>query len=423
MVLVRLAVTELSPMLIDGVSVCAHNAPGSVVIGGAEEAVRQQVAIFDLNKIEYKKLRVSHAYHTPMMTGMLKEYEQILGEVSFNDFDTKVFSTYTGALVSPDLFCTPQYWLDQIMNGVNFVNAIEDTSNYLSNPIFIELGPGNGLSSFIKAIFDQPVNTVNVLPRASGNNNALHSFYKAKALLYAKGLAFDLPEEHAGKRIALPTYVFAKKYFWKPNVSINYGNFQEIKASYHHNNEKYIGDRLRSAVEIQLSDKGKVSDEVLNKLNDLHVQYLRDIENLLAAEGEKVNNKIEVLYDDLSFQKGEDSTTTTKAFNKKRSTSNIFVAPNTAIEKGIAQHWGKVLGYEPVGVLDNYFELGGNSLLATRLMTQLSDEFNISLSFKELSECLTIKELAVLVESKIKIQELVEEVEFEDTNDENFIEL
>jgi acyl carrier protein len=109
-------------------------------------------------------------------------------------------------------------------------------------------------------------------------------------------------------------------------------------------------------------------------------------------------------------------------FNEKRNVSNVFVEPTTTTEKIIADHWGSILGYQPVGILDNYFEVGGNSLLATKLLTQLSDEFEISLVFRELSECVSIKELAVLIESKIKINELVESIEM-DNDDKNYIEL
>jgi nickel-dependent lactate racemase len=67
--------------------------------------------------------------------------------------------------------------------------------------------------------------------------------------------------------------------------------------------------------------------------------------------------------------------------------------------------------------------VGGNSLLATKLMTRLSDEFEMKLTFKELSECVTIKELASLVNSKKKMMELVSDMETDNNNEDNYLEI
>ncbi|WP_378186679.1 beta-ketoacyl synthase N-terminal-like domain-containing protein [Aquimarina sp. W85] len=420
MLLVQLTQSELNPLLLDTIAISVFNTHDNFVIGGTEEDIRQQSMLFDINNIKYRALKVSHAYHTQMMSDVLDDYEKILSEVEFKHFNTKVFSTCTGNLIEPQLFCSKQYWLDQIIHPVKFVDAVEHITDYFSNPTFIEVGPGNGLSSFIKTIFNQQVSTVNLLPKASIKNNSLHNFHEGKALLCAKGLVFDLPETHEGKRISLPGYAFSKNSFWKPKININYNDFREIKESYHHTNDKYLSDRLRSSIEIEINNKNEISDELLNNLSDLHKQYINDVKKLCRLKDENLYNVIEVLYDDTSLNKEENSLTNGIEFNNKRNVGNVFVEPITDIEKSIAEHWGSVLGYHPVGILDNYFEVGGNSLLATKLMTQLSDEFEIELSFRELSECLTIKELAGLVKSKKEILELVESIEIE--ND-DYIEL
>jgi phthiocerol/phenolphthiocerol synthesis type-I polyketide synthase E len=143
----------------------------------------------------------------------------------------------------------------------------------------------------------------------------------------------------------------------------------------------------------------------------------------LSSEDKKIHNRIEILYDDTLLTRAEDHEPDTKETSKKRNVSGVFVAPETAIEKIVAEYWGGVLGYQPVGVLDNYFEVGGNSLLATKLMASLSDEFNTKLSFRELSECLTIKELAALIDSRKRVMELVSQVGAADNNHDNYIEI
>ena len=423
MLLVRAAQHELMPLLLDTISICAVNAYDNIVIGGTVADIQQQTMLLSQHNIQFIKLKVSHAYHTPMMNNVLEAYKEILSEVDFKPFDARIFSTYTGGLVTSELFCSEQYWLNQVVNPVKFLDAVQQVAYYVSNPTFIEVGPGNGLSSFVRTIFKQQASTVNLLPKSLGANNSLNNFYQAKALLCAKGLVFELPETHPGRRISLPGYVFSKNYFWKPKIHVQYRDLEEIKESYHHTNERYASDRLRTSMDIQIAGKNKIPEGLLNRFNDLHAQYINDVKKLFSSEDQKIYNRIEVLYEDTLLTSEEDGYELhPKETNKKRNVNGVFVAPATDTEKIIAKYWGDVLGYHPVGILDNYFEVGGNSLLATKLMTRLSDEFDMKLSFRELSECLTIKELTSLVESKKKLMELVSDIEI-DNNDDNYLEI
>lgn len=423
MLLVRASESELGPLLLDSISVCALNAINNIVIGGAMDDVQEQGILLSVNNIEYIKLKVSHAYHTPMMANVLEAYEKILSEVEFKPFETRIFSTYIGGLVTPGLFCSKQYWLDQIIHPVKFLDAVLQVPHYVSNPTFIEVGPGNGLSSFVKAIFGQEASTVNLLPKPSRTNHSPNHFYQAKALLCAKGLVFNLPQKHEGERISLPGYAFSRNYFWKPKIHVRYKDFKEINKSYHHGNERYSCGRLRTSIELQITGKHEIPEDILNSMNDLHAEYIQNIKKLFSSADQKILDRIEVLYEDTLSDSKDEDLPDSGPDGKKRDVSNDFVAPVTDTEKSIAEYWGSVLGYYPVGILDNYFEVGGNSLLATKLMSRLSDEFDLQLSFGELSECLTIKELAALVESKKRIMELVVNIEAGDNNHDNYLEL
>lgn len=422
MLLVRATQEELSPLLQPNIHVCAVNAQDNIVIGGAEDDILQQGTLLSLNKISFIKLKVSHAYHTPMMADVLDTYEKVLAEVTFNPFTEKVFSTYTGTLIDSAAFCSRQYWLDQIMHPVKFMEAVLQVPGYIADPVFIEVGPGNGLSSFVRNIFGQQAHTVNLLPKASGKNDAIHQFYQAKALLCAKGIVFALPEIHEGRRVPLPGYAFSKHYFWKPQINVHYKAFNEIASSYHYNNERYGKDRVRTFIEFRV-DKQQLSEELLEQLNGLHAQYIRDVENLISKGDQKIYNRIEVLYEDTAADNKEVQLPAAGISETGRNNGSVLVQPITETEKSIAFHWGEVLGYQAVGTLDNYFEVGGNSLLATKLMARLSDEFNTKVSFRELSECLTIKELAALIDSRKRVMELVAHVEAGDSNHDNYIEI
>ena len=71
-----------------------------------------------------------------------------------------------------------------------------------------------------------------------------------------------------------------------------------------------------------------------------------------------------------------------------------FVAPRDAVELELAEVWGLILGTHPVGVRDNFFDLGGQSLLAARLFAEIQIMFGKSLPLATLFQAPTIEQLA-----------------------------
>ncbi|QLE41851.1 amino acid adenylation domain-containing protein [Nostoc sp. C052] len=76
-----------------------------------------------------------------------------------------------------------------------------------------------------------------------------------------------------------------------------------------------------------------------------------------------------------------------------------FVAPRTPVEKILADIWGNALHIEKVGVLDNFFDLGGHSLTTIQVMSQINETFQIKLPLRHLFTAPTIAELAYTIES------------------------
>ncbi|MBD2336733.1 amino acid adenylation domain-containing protein [Calothrix sp. FACHB-156] len=74
-----------------------------------------------------------------------------------------------------------------------------------------------------------------------------------------------------------------------------------------------------------------------------------------------------------------------------------FVAPSNAIEIDLAQIWSEVLGIQLIGIRDNFFDLGGNSLLAVKLFTQIEKKFGQKLPLATLLQSPTIEQLASIL--------------------------
>jgi acyl carrier protein len=78
----------------------------------------------------------------------------------------------------------------------------------------------------------------------------------------------------------------------------------------------------------------------------------------------------------------------------------LFVAPRTPLEKEVAKIWAEILGLDQVGIDDNFFDLGGHSLLLTQLVSRLRTTFKIELPLRTLFESPTIAQLAVAIVQK-----------------------
>ncbi|HEY0601297.1 MAG TPA: amino acid adenylation domain-containing protein, partial [Herpetosiphonaceae bacterium] len=71
-----------------------------------------------------------------------------------------------------------------------------------------------------------------------------------------------------------------------------------------------------------------------------------------------------------------------------------YVEPRSAVEQVVAGVWTDIVGVEQVGVFDNFFTLGGNSLHVIQVLTRLRQIFHVDLPARSLLEAPTVDELA-----------------------------
>ncbi|RKG94274.1 amino acid adenylation domain-containing protein [Corallococcus carmarthensis] len=79
--------------------------------------------------------------------------------------------------------------------------------------------------------------------------------------------------------------------------------------------------------------------------------------------------------------------------------THVFAAPRTPVEQLIADQWAELLKVERVGLSDNFFDLGGHSLIATQVVTRLGALFGRELALADLFERPTVLALAELLQT------------------------
>ena len=84
--------------------------------------------------------------------------------------------------------------------------------------------------------------------------------------------------------------------------------------------------------------------------------------------------------------------------NKRPLLAQDFIAPRTAVEKQLANLWCELLQLEEIGIDDSFFDLGGNSLAAVRMVRQYHARFGREIPAVEVFQHPTIAKLAELLE-------------------------
>jgi amino acid adenylation domain-containing protein len=75
--------------------------------------------------------------------------------------------------------------------------------------------------------------------------------------------------------------------------------------------------------------------------------------------------------------------------------------PNSSVEKKLLTIWKSLLGRKDICVLDNFFDIGGHSLLVTKMFSLLKEEYQVELEYKEFFKKNSIREIATSIEQRL----------------------
>ncbi|MFJ1647045.1 SDR family NAD(P)-dependent oxidoreductase [Streptomyces sp. NPDC088258] len=213
MVAVEASEAEVTPSLTPGVAVAAVNGPASVVLSGAEDEVERIAEALAGRGLRTKRLRVSHAFHSPLMEPMLDEFRRIAQVLDYAEPTIPVVSTVTGEPVGAEL-STPEYWVEQIRAQVRFLPAVRRLES-AGVRTFLEIGPDGVLSAMGQECAERPESAFAPLLRRDRPEE--YEAVSALATAHARGARVDWERFHAGRgarRVELPVYAFQRRRFW-----------------------------------------------------------------------------------------------------------------------------------------------------------------------------------------------------------------
>jgi acyl transferase domain-containing protein/thioesterase domain-containing protein/acyl carrier protein len=350
MLSLALAEEAVRPFLEDDVSLAAVNAPSLCVVAGPAASIAKLKATLRAKKIACTRVPFRVAAHSTMVEPILTEFEAFVRSIRLHSPRIPFVSNLTGTWITDAEATDPAYWARHLRETVRFSRGIE-TILESTNQLLVEIGPGRTLCTFARQQVRKPVAVATTLLQSKGQSD-LASLKGTLGRLWVSGVALDearLFDGQLRRRLDLPTYPFERQRFWiDPDPK--------------------MGARERGG-DLEHGDTARIADESRTALG-------------LGEAG---------------------PTDAGGPLFTRPSLTATFVAPRDAIERELANIWRDLLGVSQVGVHDDFFELGGQSLIAVRVFQRISKRYRVELPLATLFEAPTIADCAALLRSRLGV--------------------
>lgn len=194
------------------VTVASFNAPQQLVISGHQQALTEPLRLLAAQGIRTVQLKVSHAFHSPLMQPAMAPFRESINQIKFNMPRIPLLSNVTGTWADENI-CTPDYWVQHILAPVLFSQGIAGIAG--SFDICCEIGPHPVLTALAR---QSPACGQLLLLSGiiKGSDNRI-DLLRSLGELHAAGYPLDKTKLYppgSFNRCALPVYPFRKVRHW-----------------------------------------------------------------------------------------------------------------------------------------------------------------------------------------------------------------
>ncbi|AOR36933.1 beta-ketoacyl synthase [Streptomyces fodineus] len=213
MLAVNATETDVVEILSGEVGIAAVNGSRSVVVSGAEPAVEAVAAQAKERGWRHTRLRVSHAFHSPLMEPVLDRFRDAVAGLTFDAPRIPFVSTVDICRGPVDV----DYWVRNARDTVRFADAVAHL-HAQGVTRFVEIGPDAALTAVGPDCLPEDATAVFV-PLLRRDQGEVRTLAKGLARFHVHGGTADwasyLP---AAARIELPTYAFQRRRYWLENA-------------------------------------------------------------------------------------------------------------------------------------------------------------------------------------------------------------
>jgi acyl transferase domain-containing protein len=349
-----MTVVGLSPeklrVVIGDVSLAAINAPEQCVITGTREEIAEAENKLALANVFHKRLKISHAFHSKMFIGMSYQYKEFMNGIKLHKPSIPFISCLTGSLIADAQAVDREYWRRHIVEPVRFGEGIARLLRDESN-LFVEVGVGHTLC-----------NLLNMSDQCRQDSAAVSLVRNVKEAVSDEVF-----------------FLGALAQLWTHGADIDWHMFYADSQCGRIPMPSYAFDRSRYWIEADLS------------FHEAR-QKVREGYDAPTREAWEEDNKI--------------------VYHERPRLQSTYEAPANDTERVIVSMLEDLLKIKPIGINDNFFALGGRSLLALRFISIINDSFDISLNINDFFSKETIKDLSDSVDTLLRerSKDLLEEI-------------
>jgi len=214
---VPLPADEVRPLLGDGLSLGAVNAPGLCMVSGRQDALDLLHANLTAKGISCRPLPIRMASHSLLVEPYLADFERVVGSYRLSPPRIPYTSCATGAWIREAEATDPTYWARQLRAPVQFM-SMAAAANESPRRILLETGPGTTLTTLIGAQrFKLPPIAIASMRHPEAPVTDARCLLGAAGRLWQLGVAIDFQVMRGGsvaRRMPLPTYPFQRRRHW-----------------------------------------------------------------------------------------------------------------------------------------------------------------------------------------------------------------
>ena len=198
-------------------AIAAVNGPCAVVVSGDVEALDELQPLWEGRGRETKRLRVSHAFHSPRVEPMLDAFRRVAEGLAFAAPRIPIVSGLSGEQVAADVLATPEYWVRHVRLPVRFAAAVAalDAAGVRR---YLELGPDGALVGMASDCLGPDAHERALLvPALRAQRDDCEAFTGFLAAAHGAGVELDweaVLAAHGPRRVDLPTYPFQRRRYW-----------------------------------------------------------------------------------------------------------------------------------------------------------------------------------------------------------------
>ncbi|MDF5712386.1 MAG: SDR family oxidoreductase [Rhizonema sp. NSF051] len=216
MLSVQLPQQSVQPLLGKELSIAASNAPCYCVVSGTTQAIEQLQQQLQEKGVGCRRLHTNHAFHSQMMEPIIEPFTQLLQNITLNQAKIPFISNVSGTWITPIQATDPDYWARHLRQPVRFNEGIAELLT-THECIFLEVGPGRTLSTFVKQHRTEELAALTSLRHPQEQQSDVAFLLNTLGRLWLFGIKIDWSGfyTHEGRhRLPLPTYPFERQRYW-----------------------------------------------------------------------------------------------------------------------------------------------------------------------------------------------------------------